>query len=53
LLADLYWFRKVSLGSVGEVATCEHTNYCGGLDQKHKMVTCKLWDRQDLDAAGV
>jgi hypothetical protein len=24
-----------------------------GLDQKHKTLTCRLWDRQDLDAPGV
>ena len=28
--------------------TCEFTNYCEGLDQKHKQVTCKLWDRIDV-----
>ena len=32
--------------------TCEFTNYCEGLDQKHKQVTCQLWDKQDLDAPG-
>ena len=21
------------------------TNYCEGLDQRHKEVTCQLWDR--------
>src|SRR2546422_10337031 len=25
---------------------CEFTNYCEGLDQRHKQVTCKLWDRK-------
>ena len=24
---------------------CEFTNYCEGLDQQHKQVTCKLWDK--------
>ena len=52
-LADPDWFKKVRLGRGGDVRTCEYTNYCEGLDQKHKMVTCKLWDRQDLDDAGV
>ncbi|MDP6574488.1 MAG: hypothetical protein QGI63_10690 [Rhodospirillales bacterium] len=33
--------------------SCEYTNYCEGLDQKHKMVTCKLWDRHGLDETGV
>jgi hypothetical protein len=28
------------------VRRCEFTNYCEGLDQRHKQVTCKLWDRQ-------
>jgi hypothetical protein len=22
------------------------TNYCEGLDQQHKQVTCQLWDRE-------
>lgn len=48
-LADPQWFRKVFLGRGGEVRSCEYTNYCEGLDQKHKMVTCKLWDRVELD----
>jgi hypothetical protein len=29
------------------------TNYCEGLDQVHKQVTCKLWDRVDRDALDV
>ena len=52
-LADPDWFKKVRLGRGGDVRTCEYTNYCEGLDQKHKMVTCKLWDRHGLDEAGV
>jgi 2,4-dienoyl-CoA reductase-like NADH-dependent reductase (Old Yellow Enzyme family) len=52
-LADPDMFRKLALGRGGEVRLCEFTNYCEGLDQKHKVVTCRLWDRQDLDAAGV
>lgn len=47
-LADPVWFRKVRLGRGDEVRVCEYTNYCEGLDQKHKMVTCKLWDRENL-----
>jgi len=47
-LADPDWFRKVRLGRGNEVRTCEFSNYCEGLDQKHKQVTCKLWDRQDF-----
>ncbi|MBT7952150.1 MAG: NADH:flavin oxidoreductase, partial [Gammaproteobacteria bacterium] len=44
-LADPDWFRKILLGRGSEVRTCEFTNYCEGLDQKHKQVTCQLWDR--------
>jgi len=44
-LADPDWFRKIRLGFGGEVRVCEYTNYCEGLDQKHKQVTCKLWDK--------
>ena len=32
---------------------CIFTNYCEGLDQKHKQVTCKLWDREALDEPGL
>jgi 2,4-dienoyl-CoA reductase-like NADH-dependent reductase (Old Yellow Enzyme family) len=48
-LADPDWHWKMRLGRGAEVRTCEYTNYCEGLDQKHKMVTCKLWDRKGLD----
>src|SRR4029078_11092944 len=44
-LADPDWFRKTQLGRGGEVRLCEYTNYCEGLDQKHKPVTCQLWDK--------
>ena len=44
-LADPDWFRKVRAGYGGAVRTCEYTNYCEGLDQKHKPVTCQLWDK--------
>jgi 2,4-dienoyl-CoA reductase-like NADH-dependent reductase (Old Yellow Enzyme family) len=44
-LADPDWFRKIQLGRGGDVRICEYTNYCEGLDQKHKPVTCQLWDR--------
>ena len=47
-LADPDWFRKARLGRGSEVRICEFSNYCEGLDQKHKQVTCKLWDRQDF-----
>lgn len=49
-LADPDWFRKIRLGRGSDVRRCVFTNYCEGLDQKHKQVTCKLWDRVDLDA---
>jgi 2,4-dienoyl-CoA reductase-like NADH-dependent reductase (Old Yellow Enzyme family) len=49
-LADPDWFRKVRLGLGHLVRRCEFTNYCEGLDQRHKQVTCKLWDR-DVDPA--
>ncbi|MFP6712628.1 MAG: NADH:flavin oxidoreductase [Rhodospirillales bacterium] len=48
-LADPDWFLKTRLGKGSEVRLCTYTNYCEGLDQKHKVVTCKLWDRVDLD----
>ena len=47
-LADPDWFRKMRLGRGQDVRRCEFTNYCEGLDQHHKQVTCKLWDR-DVD----
>jgi 2,4-dienoyl-CoA reductase-like NADH-dependent reductase (Old Yellow Enzyme family) len=48
-LADPDWARKIALGRGAEVRTCEFTNYCEALDQKHKEVTCQLWDRKALD----
>jgi 2,4-dienoyl-CoA reductase-like NADH-dependent reductase (Old Yellow Enzyme family) len=52
-LADPDWFQKVRLGRGSEVRRCLFTNYCEGLDQKHKEVTCQLWDRDLLfDHAG-
>ncbi|MSR74847.1 MAG: NADH:flavin oxidoreductase [Planctomycetes bacterium] len=44
-LADPDWWLKLRLGRGNEVRRCTYTNYCEGLDQRHKMVTCKLWDR--------
>ena len=52
-LADPDWFAKVREGRGETVRVCEFTNYCEGLDQTHKQVTCKLWDREGLDAPGV
>jgi 2,4-dienoyl-CoA reductase-like NADH-dependent reductase (Old Yellow Enzyme family) len=48
-LADPDWFLKVRLGKGGENIVCEYTNYCEALDQKHVPVTCKLWDRVNMD----
>lgn len=48
-LADPDWWRKVELGRGEEVRRCIFTNYCEGLDQKHKQVTCQLWDRDLAD----
>lgn len=45
-LADPDWFRKIHLGFGDQVRVCEYTNYCEGLDQKHKQVTCQLWDKE-------
>lgn len=52
-LADPDWFAKTRAGRGDEVRRCEFTNYCEALDQQHKQVTCKLWDREALDAPGV
>ena len=52
-LADPDWFLKVRLGRGGEIRQCSFTNYCEGLDQMHKQVTCKLWDRVGLDEPGI
>jgi len=49
-LADPDWFEKVRSGHGDLVRVCRYTNYCEGLDQKHKQVTCELWDREALDA---
>lgn len=52
-LADPDWFMKVRLGRGAEVRVCEYTNYCEAIDQKHEPVTCKLWDRKQLDEPGI
>lgn len=51
-LADPDWWEKVRLGRGAEVRRCKFTNYCEGLDQKHKQVTCQLWDRQFTGSDG-
>jgi 2,4-dienoyl-CoA reductase-like NADH-dependent reductase (Old Yellow Enzyme family) len=52
-LADPDWFVKVKLGRGSEVRRCTYTNYCEALDQAHRAVTCKLWDRVELDEPGI
>jgi len=52
-LADPDWFIKVKLGRGDQVRRCTYTNYCEALDQAHRPVTCKLWDRVQLDEPGV
>ena len=47
-LADPDWFMKMREGRGAEIRRCEFTNYCEALDQQHKQVTCKLWDRDEL-----
>jgi dimethylglycine catabolism A len=52
-LADPDWLEKVRTGNGAQVQLCKYTNYCEGLDQKHKQVTCQLWDRKALDCPTV
>lgn len=52
-LADPDWVKKVRFGRGDEVRRCTYTNYCEALDQAHRQVTCKLWDRKELDESEV
>jgi len=52
-LADPDWFKKLREGRGDAVRRCIYSNYCEALDQRHKQVTCQLWDRVDLDEPGV
>jgi hypothetical protein len=52
-LADPDWFLKMKLGCGDQIRRCSFTNYCEALDQLHKQVTCKLWDRVQLDEPGI
>ena len=52
-LADPDWFVKVRTGHGEDVRRCTYTNYCEALDQAHRQVTCKLWDRKQLDEPGI
>ena len=51
-LADPDWFRKVAAGRGADVRLCLYTNYCEALDQRHRQVTCELWDREALEEPG-
>lgn len=52
-LADPDWFVKVLNGRGDAVRLCLYTNYCEALDQRHREVTCELWDREGLDDPSV
>ena len=52
-LADPDWFLKVREGRGGTVRRCIYTNYCEALDQRHREVTCELWDRSGLEQPGL
>jgi dimethylglycine catabolism A len=52
-LADPDWFLKMRTGRGTEIRRCTFTNYCEALDQMHKQVTCKLWDRERRNEPGV
>ena len=51
-LADPDWFQKLRLGEGDAIRRCQFTNYCEALDQRHRQVTCKLWDRAELGEPG-
>jgi 2,4-dienoyl-CoA reductase-like NADH-dependent reductase (Old Yellow Enzyme family) len=55
-LADPDWWLKMQRGQGAHIRRCKFTNYCEGLDQKHKQVTCQLWDKDketpDRDGSG-
>jgi dimethylglycine catabolism A len=52
-LADPDWFLKVRLGKGEAVRLCMYTNYCEALDQRHREVTCELWDREAMNQRGI
>ncbi len=52
-LADPDWLRKTRAGLGHTIRRCTYTNYCEALDQRHRQVTCRLWDRLDLDGPDV
>ena len=48
-LADPDWWHLMRTGQGDHIRRCIFTNYCEGLDQRHKQVTCQLWDK-DLES---
>lgn len=52
-LADPDWWEKMRTGRGAEIRRCLYTNYCEGLDQRHRQVTCQLWDRLGVEEPGV
>src|SRR6202030_4044742 len=52
-LPDPDWLTKVRAVPRDKVRLCLYTNYCEALDQRHREVTCELWDRTGLDEPGV
>ncbi len=52
-LADPDWAEKVRTGRGSQVRLCRYTNYCEALDARHEMVTCELWDRENLNEPGI
>lgn len=52
-LADPDWFLKMKEGRGETIRRCQYTNYCEALDQMHKEVTCRLWDKQGGKEEGV
>lgn len=51
-MADPDWWEKLRQGKGDTVRRCSFTNYCEALDQRHKVVTCKLWDRKEIPDEG-
>jgi 2,4-dienoyl-CoA reductase-like NADH-dependent reductase (Old Yellow Enzyme family) len=43
-LADPDWWRKMAEGRGAQIRRCIYSNYCEALDQRHRQVTCQLWD---------
>ncbi len=52
-MARYFLDDRIDEGRGDEIRRCHFTNYCEALDQRHKQVTCKLWDHDALDAPDV